>query len=110
MNVSDPEVPRRPTASPPEERIFPTLTTEQIGRIAAHGHRRTIARGDVLVEVGDKVVPFFVLLSGEVQVLRPADGTETLIVSVRPKQFSGEGNMITGRRALARLRARRRGH
>jgi thioredoxin reductase (NADPH) len=105
VNVSDPQVPRRPTASLPEERIFPTLTTEQIARIAAHGRGRAIARGDVLVEVGDKVVPFFVLMSGEVQVLRPSDGPETVIVSLRPGQFSGEGNMITGRRALARQRA-----
>ena len=104
MNASDPQVPLRPTAPSPEERLFPTLTTEQITRIAAHGRRRAIARGDVLVEVGDKVVPFFVVVSGEIQVLRPSDGTETLIVRHRPGQFSGEGNMITGRRALARLR------
>ena len=104
MNVSDPQVPRRPTTSSPDERIFPTLKTEQIAQIAAHGRRRAIARGEVLVEVGDKVVRFFVLLSGEVQVLRPSDGPETLIVSLRPGQFSGEGNMITGRRALSRLR------
>ena len=104
MNASDPQVPLRPTAPSPEERLFPTLTAAQIARIAAHGRRRAIARGDVLVEVGDKVVPFFVVVSGEIQVLRPSDGTETLIVSHRPGQFSGEGNMITGRRALARLR------
>jgi thioredoxin reductase (NADPH) len=104
VNASDPHVPLRPTALSPEERLFPTLTAAQITRIAARGRRRAIARGDVLVEVGDKVVPFFVLVTGEIQVLRPSDGTETLIVTHRPGQFSGEGNMITGRRALARLR------
>ena len=104
MNASNPHVPLRPTAASPEERLFPTLTTEQIKRIAAHGRRRAIARGDVLVEAGDNVVPFLVVVSGEIQVLRQSDGTETLIVSHRPGQFSGEGNMITGRRALARLR------
>ncbi len=97
-------MPLRPTAPSPEERLFPTLTAAQITRIATHGRRRPIALGDVLVEVGDKVVPFFVVMSGEIQVLRPSDGTATLIVSHRPGQFSGEGNMITGRRALARLR------
>jgi len=104
VNASDPRLPLRPTALSSEERLFPTLTTEQIKRIAAHGRRRAIARGDVLVEVGDKVVPFFVLVNGEIQVVRPSDGTETLIVTHRPGQFSGEGNMITGRRALSRLR------
>jgi thioredoxin reductase (NADPH) len=95
---------RGPTAPSPEERLFPTLTTAQITRIAPRGRRRAIAPGDVLVEVGDRVVPFFVLVSGEIQALRPSDGTETLIVTHRPGQFSGEGNMITGRRSLARLR------
>ena len=75
-----------------------------MSRIASRGLRRTISRGDVLIEVGDRPVPFFLVLSGEIQALRPADGTETLIVSHRAGQFSGEGNMISGRRSLARVR------
>jgi thioredoxin reductase (NADPH) len=104
VNASDPVLPLQAAAVSHEERLFPTLTAAQIQRIAAHGRRRTIARGDVLVEAGAKVVPFFVVISGEIQVLRPSGGTETLIVTHRPGQFSGEGNMITGRRALARTR------
>ncbi|HEV3139138.1 MAG TPA: FAD-dependent oxidoreductase, partial [Vicinamibacterales bacterium] len=94
----------QPAPLQPNERVFPTLTAAQIARIAAHGRRRTVARGDVLVDVGQKVVPFFVVVSGEVQVLSPVNGTETLIVSHQDGQFTGEGNMITGRRAMARLR------
>jgi thioredoxin reductase (NADPH) len=86
------------------DRVFPTLTAAQIARIAAHGRRRAIARGDVLVDEGDAVVPFFALVSGELQVLRRFGGTETLIVTVRAGQFTGEGTMITGRRALTQLR------
>jgi thioredoxin reductase (NADPH) len=91
------------TVSRPD-RIFPTLTPAQLARIASHGRRRPTAAGEVLVEVGDRPVPFFVVLSGEVQVLRPGDTAETLIVSHRAGQFSGEANMISGRRAIARLR------
>lgn len=75
-----------------------------MSRIAAHAHRRPTARDEVLVEAGDKAVPLFVVLSGEVQALRPTDTAETLIVSHHAGQFSGEGNMISGRRAIARLR------
>ena len=91
------------TVSHPES-VFPTLTPQQVSRIAAHGQRRSTARGEVLVEAGDKTVPFFVVLSGELQALRPTDTAETLIVSHHPGQFSGESNMISGRRALGRLR------
>jgi thioredoxin reductase (NADPH) len=104
VNASEPHTPLRSTAASAEERLFPTLTTEQIRRIAARGRRRPIANSEVLVEAGDKDVPSFVVLSGEIQVLRPTDGTEMLIVRHRSGQFSGEGNMITGRRALSRLR------
>ena len=84
------------------DRVFPTLTPEQVSRIAAHGRRRSTTRGDVLIEVGDKAVPVFVVVSGELQALRPADGGDTLIVSLQAGQFSGEANMISGRRALGR--------
>jgi thioredoxin reductase (NADPH) len=59
----------------------------------------------VLVEVGDKGVPFFTVVSGAIQILRPNGDTETLIVTHRSGQFLGEGNMIAGRPALARARA-----
>ena len=87
------------------DRVFPTLTASQIARIAARGRRRAIASGEVLVEVGQQPVPFFVVLSGEIQVMRPSAGTETLIVTQRAAQFTGEGTMLTGRRALTRIQA-----
>ena len=86
------------------EAAFPTLTPQQVSRIAAHGQRRATVRGEVLVEAGDKAAPFFVVVSGEFQALRPTDAAETLIVSHHAGQFSGEVNMISGRRALGRLR------
>ena len=84
------------------EQLFPALTSAQMARIAAHGHRRAITAGQILVEVGDKSVPFFVVISGAVQILRPAGATGTLIVTHKPGEFLGEGNMIAGRRALIR--------
>jgi thioredoxin reductase (NADPH) len=104
VSAPDPHVPLAPAAPLGTERLFPTLTSAQIARIAARGRRRTIARGEVLVEVGDRDVPFFVVVSGEVQALRPSS-TEILIVAHGPGQFSGEAIMITGRRAMGRLRA-----
>ena len=72
--------------------------------MGAHGQRRQTATGEVLFEPGDKGVPAFVVVSGELQVLRPTDTGETVIASFHPGQFSGESNMFTGRRAIARLR------
>jgi thioredoxin reductase (NADPH) len=104
METRDPSAtPLAVTVSRPD-RVFPTLTPEQLSTMAAHGRRRSTLRGDVLVEVGDKAVPVFVVVSGELQAVRPTDGSETLIVSLQAGQFSGEASMISGRRALVRLR------
>jgi thioredoxin reductase (NADPH) len=87
------------------EHVFPTLTPAQIGRIAAHGQRRATQPGDVLVERGDIAVPFFVVVFGELEVLRPEGATDTLVAIHSPGQFTGEVSTLSGRRALFRLRA-----
>jgi thioredoxin reductase (NADPH) len=76
-----------------------------VARIAVRGRRRPIAGGEVLVDVGDREAPFFVVVSGEIQALRPTAAAEILIVTHGPGQFSGEAALITGRRAMGRLRA-----
>jgi thioredoxin reductase (NADPH) len=98
-----------PTVTARREHVFPTLTPAQIERIAAHGRVRAITRGEVLVEAGDPVVPFFVVTAGAVEVVRPTAEGETLIALHRPGQFTGEVNMISGRRALFRSRVRESG-
>ncbi|HEV3215349.1 MAG TPA: FAD-dependent oxidoreductase [Vicinamibacterales bacterium] len=85
---------------------FPILTPEQIKRIAAHGHPRQVQAGEVLVEAGDPVVPFFVVTRGQIEVVQSTTtGGEVQIVAHLPGQFTGEANMLSGRRALFRLRA-----
>ncbi len=98
-----------PLTSSRAEEIFPILTPAQIRRIAAHGHMRAIERGEVLVEQGDSTVPFFVVVSGELEVVRPLGAAETLITVHRPGQFTGEVNMLSGRRALFRTRVTKPG-
>ena len=86
-----------------QEKVFPTLDNAQIARIAVHGRRRAVSRGDTLVEVGDKTFPLFVVVTGEVRAVRPSPAGDLLIVTLRPGQFSGEAALLTGRRALSRL-------
>src|SRR5262252_4135216 len=106
MDTPDPVTTLKPfdvTVSRPE-RLFPTLTPAQLARVAAHGRRRVTTRGEVLVEVGDRTVPCFVVVAGEIQALQVSDGAERLIVSHGPGSFSGEANLISGRPSMARVR------
>ena len=87
------------------EKIFPKLTPAQIGRIAAHGRTGSVQPGDVLIEQGDTSVPFFVVITGEVEIVRPFGTNETLITIHGDGEFTGEVNMLSGRRSLVRARA-----
>jgi len=86
------------------ERMFPTLTPAQLARVVAHGHRRPTRRGDILFEAGDAVSPFFVVIAGQVEIVRPSATGEELVAVHGPGQFTGEVNMLSGRRSLLRAR------
>jgi thioredoxin reductase (NADPH) len=94
-----------PLTSSRIEKIFPKLTPAQISRIAAHGHVRSVQSGEVLMEQGDTSVPFFVVITGEVEIVRPFGTHETLITVHGPGEFTGEVNMLSSRRSLVRARA-----
>ena len=103
--------PRRglPITSSRIEQIFPKLTLPQIGRIKPHGHMRTVQRGDLLIEQGDTSVPFFVVMKGELEIVRPFGTKETLVTVHGPGQFTGEVNTLSGRRSFFRVRATKPG-
>ena len=106
--MAEPNTPFPLTASRSEQ-IFPTLTSAQIARVAKHGRTRTVRSGEVLVEQGDRAIPFFVVISGELEAVRPTGTIETLLLIVRAGQFTGEINILSGRSAMARIRARQDG-
>jgi thioredoxin reductase (NADPH) len=84
--------------------MFPTLTPAQIARVAAPGAVRPVRSGEVLFEAGDHGIPFFVVKTGRIEMVRPTGATETLVVAHGPGQFTGEVNMLSGRRSLVRAR------
>ena len=85
--------------------MFPTLTPSQIDRIVRHGKRRQVRRGDILVDQGDTRIPFYVVLAGTIEILRPNGDGEDLIIVHHPGEFTGETSLLAGRRSLARMRA-----
>ena len=85
--------------------IFPTLTPAQVARIAAHGTVRAVRAGEILVEEGAAVVPFFVVTAGHLEIVRLSGTEESLVAVHGPGQFTGEVNMLSGRRSLFQMRA-----
>jgi thioredoxin reductase (NADPH) len=83
---------------------FPVLTPDQIARIGPLSKVRHVKAGDILFEPGDSDVPFFVLLSGSMEIVQPDLYAERPIVKHEAGEFTGEISMISGRRCLVRGR------
>ncbi len=94
--------------SSPLEHVFPRLTPEQIERVKAHGRVRQVQPGEVLLAQGDSA-RIFVITAGTVETVRGAGDVEEIIVVHGVGSFTGEMAILSGRRGLARTRARESG-
>jgi len=88
---------------------FPALTSAQIDRIRPLGHSRRVRRGEILFEPGDTKVPFFVLLSGRMEIVQPSLEGERPVATHAAGEFTGEITMISGQRCLVRGRVTEEG-
>ena len=93
-----------PSALDATTQIFPLLTDAQINRVRNIGKIRNVKRDEVLFEPGDTGVPFFVILSGAMEIVQPGLDNERVITQHHPGAFTGEITMISGQRCLVRGR------
>ena len=79
---------------------FPELSDAFIERLLHAGKTRKVSTGDILFQPGDQSVPFFVVLSGELEIVQIDHNGERPIVTHTAKHFTGEMSMISGQRCL----------
>ena len=91
-----------PIPSPLDARTqtFPVLMEPQINRVRSSGKLRQVKNGEILFAPGDTNVPFFVVLSGRIEIVQSDLAGEHLIATLGPGEFTGEMTMISGRRYL----------
>ena len=63
----------------------------------------------VLYEQGYRAAPFFVVISGKLEVVQPSVPVETLVTIYEPGQFTGEVGTLSGRRTIFRVPAAKPG-
>lgn len=93
-----------PPGSTPSE-MFPVLTSAQQARVLAHGQRRTVEHDEIIVELNQQITKVFVVASGQLHVLHVANNHQQVIAVCNPGMFTGELNVLSGRRGLLRIRA-----
>ncbi|HTR48239.1 MAG TPA: FAD-dependent oxidoreductase [Verrucomicrobiae bacterium] len=96
-------VPQR-SALDAQTQMFPTLTPAQIDRMRPLGKVRSVQTGEIIFEPNTIGVPFFVLLSGSMEVVQPTINGERTVATHASGEFTGEITMISGRRGLVRGR------
>jgi len=98
MDSTSPTVP----GSLPDE-MFPVLTPEQQARILAHGRLRKVTSGEVVVDPNTQLTRIFVVVTGKLELLRENNGREEVFALCGPGMFTGELNVLSGRRGLVRI-------
>jgi thioredoxin reductase (NADPH) len=93
-----------PSALDVRTQAFPILNATQINRVRSGSKLRQVAKNEILFEPGDTNVPFFVLLSGAMEIVQPDLSGERTVATHGTGSFTGEMTMISGRRCLVRGR------
>jgi thioredoxin reductase (NADPH) len=93
-----------PPGTTPSE-MFPVLTPAQQARVLAHGQRRTVNQREIVVELNEHVTKVFVVVSGQLHILQASNNQEHVVAICNPGMFTGELNVLSGRRGLVRIRA-----
>jgi len=85
---------------------FPKLDDRQLAMLEPLGTRRLVHAGDTLFKAGQRDISLTVVLSGEVEVYEPRDGSEEILATCGPRDFTGDVGMLMGTAALASARGK----
>jgi thioredoxin reductase (NADPH) len=86
--------------------MFPTLDDGQIARLRAFGAERHVQAGEIVFDQGDTDHGVFVVLDGSIEIVDVSSSDEAVLRTVKRGDFTGEVNLLSGRRSLVRCRAR----
>ena len=89
------------------DEAWPLLDPAAVGEMAAFGSTVSVEAGQMLYRAGGVPPNFFVVLEGEVEIVREGDD-EVVIAAYGPGGFAGELNLLTGQRPYLSARASRR--
>jgi thioredoxin reductase (NADPH) len=92
------------------DHLFPTLTAQQIDRFTALGRVCAMRSGEILVEQGERDLPFLLVIRGAIDVLWPKTDGHDVISTHWAGQFFGDVGMLSGRRSLVKVRVREDGN
>ncbi len=82
----------------------PALDDPTLEELVPLGSVRSVAAGEILYRAGEPTLDFFVVLEGEVDVVREDDAGSVVVAQRHGREFLGELNLLTGQRAFLTAR------
>lgn len=74
--------------------LFAEFSSKEIAQFAAHANIRHVSKGEYLFKQGSRVTHFFLLISGNVRILKNLGGKTKYIVEYGADQFLGEKALV----------------
>lgn len=74
--------------------LFEDLTDDELDWVIANSREETLAKGEYFVREGEKADRFYVVLEGELQVIRSVDGNETVMGTTPRGIMGGELSLL----------------
>jgi thioredoxin reductase (NADPH) len=85
--------------------MFPALDDGQLARLRAFGEQRQVQPGEIVFDQGDASHGVFVVLDGSIEIIGVSNSDEAALRILKRGAFTGEVNLLSGRRSLVRCRA-----
>ena len=87
----------------------PKLSASELADMASFGTERPVTVGELLFEAGEASYDLFVILEGEVEIVRSEGTDEVIVFGFGPANFVGELTLLTGQRRFLSARVTRAG-
>jgi thioredoxin reductase (NADPH) len=114
--------PRAPDSPPPDSPppgfppyvprpgdAYPTWDAATLADLSEYGFEREVPAGEVLLHAGRRTTAFYVVLEGEVEVVRPDVERDERVGVIGPGQFVGAASLLNGQRPYLTARTTRPG-
>ena len=86
---------------PDHPTLFPRLTAAQIEQLAENAETLSLSPGEILFDQGQRDTPFFVILSGAVDVIDRHPEGDRYFAQCHPGTFAADISMFTGEPTIA---------
>jgi thioredoxin reductase (NADPH) len=87
---------------------FPKLDDAQIATLGKFATLKTFQVGETLFTAGERDFKFFVVKTGEVEIVDRSSGEDTIVTVHGSREFTGDVDMLTGRASVVSAIARTR--